>query len=338
MVHRGQLESDMKKRQLVIGVDGGGSKSAGVAAGLDGKVLGFFRGKGINYYQIGMDRARQNLADVVRALEESCQGECAALSVGMPALDTTADRETLCRFAGNAFNPKTLWMESDAYMALMGVTHGGPGMIVICGTGSMALLTDESGGQRIAGGWGYLLGDPGSGCAIAMDGLRAAVAAWEKTGPDTLLAASALAFFSLSSPRALIERIYAPDHGPDAVARFAPAVFSAAEAGDEAARRVVETNMEGIAGQAAFLLENAPDTVQIGLYGGIFQHQAMARQMFSKALTARAKKRTLHIALAKDPPELGALIHYFKRQGTLDERLLRTLLQSFHAARQGKEE
>ena len=132
------------------------------------------------------------------ALEKACGGTCDLLSVGMPALDTTADETTLRAFAGDVFDPQSLILESDACMALEGVTGGDKGMIVICGTGSMALL-DDGNGQRAAGGWGYLLGDPGSGYGIAMAGLRAAIRHWEGIGPDTGLRGRLLILAS-SSP------------------------------------------------------------------------------------------------------------------------------------------
>lgn len=325
-----QEEKVMTDIQLIIGVDGGGSKSAAAAAAPDGRVLAFFRGEGINYNIIGMDAARHRLKRIVDALLERCGAENAAVSVGMPALDTTADAETVRRFAGDAFAPETLLMESDAYMALLGLTLGESGMMVICGTGSMALLDAGDGEQRISGGWGYLLGDPGSGCAIAMDALRAAIGHWEKTGPETVLAEKARKFFGLDTPRRLIDRVYAPEMGIDGIARFAPEVFSAARE-DAVARIVIEKNMDALASQAAALLRTAPGVNTVGLYGGIFQHREEARRLFARFLREKTGWDGLTVALPRERPELGALIHYFKKQGRLNESTLQTLLDSFHS-------
>ena len=51
----------MEKSGIIIGVDGGGSKSIGVAADWNGKALSAYRGGGINYYQTGVEQARRNL-------------------------------------------------------------------------------------------------------------------------------------------------------------------------------------------------------------------------------------------------------------------------------------
>ena len=318
----------MDNKKIIIGVDGGGSKSIGAAADESGRVLAVYRGGGINYYQTGMDRARSNLKEIVAALESACGGACILLSVGMPALDTTADESTLRAFAGDVFDPQSLILESDACMALEGVTGGDKGMIVICGTGSMALL-DDGNGQRAAGGWGYLLGDPGSGYSIAMAGLRATIRQWEGTGPETGLGERALAHYGLKHPRDLIALIYNSACGPDTVARFAGEIFEAAEKGDGEAERILKEEMRSIAWQAASLLRSAPDVEKVGLYGGIFQHQPLARRLFADALRARLPGRPLQIVKPEFPPEIGALIRAFKYRGELNAERLAALKISY---------
>ena len=327
----------MEKTKVIIGVDGGGSKSIGVAADEDGRALAVFRGKGINYYQIGMDQSRRNLKEIVDALLSACGGVCALLSVGMPALDTAADEATLRAFAGDVFDPQSLILESDACMTLEGMTGGEQGMIVICGTGSMALLSVGN-GYRAAGGWGYLLGDPGSGYSIAMAGLRAAIRHWEDRGAETGLSDRALAHFGLKQPRDLIALIYDPACGPDTVARFAGEVFSLAESGDREAERILEDEMQGIAWQAAFLLKDAPGVEKVGLYGGIFQHQPLARQLFADALNKRLPGRSIHIVKPEFPPEIGAVIRGFKQRGMLSAARLKTLKASYKRLTEAKED
>ena len=325
----------MEKKKIVIGVDGGGSKSIGVAADESGRALAVFRGGGTNSYQIGMEQARQNLKEIVDAMEKACGGACALLSVGLPSLDTTADEKTLLAFAGDVFDPQSLILESDACMALEGMTGGDRGMIVICGTGSMALL-DDGNKQSVAGGWGYLLGDPGSGYSIAMAGLRAVIRGWEGTGPETGLSDRALAYWHLKQPRDLISLIYDSACGPDTVARFAGEVFTMAEEGDGEAVSIVNDEMRRIAWQAASLLQNAPGVEKVGLYGGIFQHQPLARRLFADALRARLPDRVIQIVQPVYPPEIGAVIRGFKRLGTLNAEKLANLKTTYEKLTEAK--
>ena len=79
----------MKEKQFVIGVDGGGSKTIAAAVSMDGTVLAVQKGNGINYHNIGMEKARENLFGIVSSLEKECGAEYAALSIGSAALEDT---------------------------------------------------------------------------------------------------------------------------------------------------------------------------------------------------------------------------------------------------------
>ena len=320
----------MKEKQFVIGVDGGGSKTIAAAVSMDGTVLAVQKGNGINYHNIGMEKARENLFGIVSSLEKECGAECTALSIGSAALEDTASEKEVRAFAGTLFRADRIIMESDAYMALIGLTQGKPGMIVICGTGSMLVMGGEK-KQSIMGGWGHLLGDPASGYAIALAGLRAAVRAWEGTARPTSLADKATRFFNLSENRQLTEKIYAPDFGVDGIAKFAPMVFEAAEEGDEEANAILCAQMDEIAAEAAALLRQDAQVRLVGLYGGIFQHQSMAKTLFSGLLREKMPEREFEIAKPAYPPELGAAILYFLRRGTLNEQILRNMQESRQA-------
>ena len=312
------------REPFIIGIDGGGTKTVGAAVNRSGKVLALRRGAGINYNNIGMEQARRNLYEVVSGLELECGQGCEALFIGSAAIENTADSETVRAFAGDLFSPEKMAIESDAYMALMGMTLGAPGMIVICGTGSMLVMDDGTDEQMIMGGWGSMLNDPGSGYAIALDGLRAAVHCWEETGEYTVLADETLQFFGLNAPRQLTEKIYAPDCGVDVIAQFSKCVFSAAERGDQVAAQIIQKQMEDIANEAASLLKKASNVENVGLYGGVFQHQRLARTLFTLRLGEKVKDRLIHYLTPEYPPELGAAILFFKRNNLLtDEILLR---------------
>lgn len=314
---------------VIIGVDGGGTKTVAVAARTDGTILAAQRGVGINYNNIGMDKARENLRQVIDGLLIQCGEDYQEICIGMPALDMAADEATTRTFAGNAFDPARLDMQSDAYTALQGFALGKPGMIVICGTGSILLLMDGQGNQHVHGGWGHLLGDPGSSHTLALCGLRAAIDAWETVGPETALTQAALSHFALSHPRQLIDRVYAPDCAPDTIARFAKEVLLLAAQGDEMALRIVKENMAHIAGQAAALIKRHPEVAQVGLYGGVFAHNPLARDLFRQALLRHIPNAT--VGMPEYPPELGALIHSFHKQGLICDQVLANMKNSYAA-------
>jgi len=320
------------KQGLLIGIDGGGTHSTAVAAWPDGRVAAVAYGGGLNFHNDGVETVRLRLEDLVDELCRKSGAHAAKICVGMSALDAPADEATLAMFTNGRFSPGQLDLQSDAYIALMGFTRGHPGMIVICGTGSMLLLLDEAGRQLVSGGWGYLLGDAGSGYTLSREGLLAVIDEYEGLAPSTALTAHALSYFSIESPRALIDRFYSPECTPDKVAGFARHVLTEAAAGDAVASAILCRNMDKLAAQAARLLSKSGSANRTGLYGGIFAHSAAARERFTKTLLSLSP--ATEICSPDYTPELGAIIHLMLTLNTLNDNALTTLKRTYEEAKQ----
>lgn len=119
---------------------------------------------------------------------------------------------------------------SDVEVAHLGALGAAPGILLLAGTGSIALGRDSRGRWARAGGLGPLLGDAGSAFAIGRDWLLAAAASGDA-----------------ATARALAVR-------PDGVARIAalaPAVLARARRGDRRAGEVVATAQGALAALAA---------------------------------------------------------------------------------------
>ena len=99
-------------------------------------------------------------------------------------------------------------IEHDAVIALIGATDARPGIIVISGTGSMAFGIDPSERRARTGGWGFMLGDEGSGFDIARRGLIACLRAYDGRGADTSIRPRVLQLLGLSSAEDLIPALY----------------------------------------------------------------------------------------------------------------------------------
>lgn len=316
---------------ILIGIDGGGTHSTAVAAYPDGRIAAVSHGGGLNFHNIGIEKAHTHMQEMCKELCITCGTEAEEICVGMAALDAPADDATTAAFTKGMFTPGQLDLQSDVYIALMGFTLGSPGVFVICGTGSMLLMLDGEGRQHAAGGWGYLLGDAGSGYTLAREGLLAAIDAAEGLAEDTPLLADALTYFQADAPRGLIDRIYAPDFTPDKLAGFARCVLSRARDGNGLAREILRRNMHRLARLAAHLADQAPEANRIGLYGGIFAHSELAREYFTKALQEMNPAAT--VSAPEYPPELGALIHLFKKRGLLTDEVLARMKSTYEEIR-----
>ena len=312
---------------IIIGVDGGGTKTVAAAMRADGTLLAFRTGDGINFNNIGMDRARGNLKCVVDALLSACgEKEAALIGVGMSALDGESDAALTAAFAGDCFDPARILMNSDAHAALMSATMGGAGMIVICGTGSMILSVGKDGRQNVRGGWGYLLGDDLSSYTLAVDGMRRAIAAWEGTGGQTKLCAALTRHFALTEPRDLIQKMYALRSAPQDTACFAKTVLCLAHEGDAEAKSVVTENIARLAALARSAAGgDMPDTVW--LYGGVFEHNAWVREEF-KRLTANAQKQP-DARLIPYSPSVGAAVYALDKRHLITAQTRKNIEKSY---------
>jgi len=116
-------------------------------------------------------------------------------------------------------------------------------------------------------------------------------------------------------------------YSDDRLAGFARILVSYAEKGDPAALGIVSRNMTRLARLAARLMDKSSSVNLVGLYGGVFQHSALARGLFERAL--KTEKPDAEIRLPVYPPELGALIHLMKKNGTLTPDTLLTLKNSY---------
>ena len=138
--------------------------------------------------------------------------------------------------------PKRVAVTSDAVIAHAGALDGKPGVVLIAGTGVVALAIGADGALRTADGWGPWLGDEGGGAWIGAAGLRAALRAHDGRGPSTTLLDAARARFGAP------ETWPAQLTGAAAVASFAPDVLAAQ--GDAAALAIVSAAAEALAATA----------------------------------------------------------------------------------------
>jgi N-acetylglucosamine kinase-like BadF-type ATPase len=266
-------------RKLFLGVDGGQSSTTAVIGDETGRVLGTGRGGPCNHAVAGEGRAR-----LERAVTQSVSAACAHAGL-MPDVEFEAacfgmsggpddKREILA----GLLRVKRLVVTTDADIALWGATATGQGILVIAGTGSIAIGRNASDLRVRAGGWGYIFGDEGSAFDIVRQAVRAVLRMEEGWGPATALRSMLLAAAEREDANQVLHRFYEPDWPRDRIAGLAPLVDEAAGAGDRIALDILNAAAQQLASLAAVVrqqLWKAEDTVDIAYSGGVFCSQRL---------------------------------------------------------------
>jgi len=267
----------MSAQSYFIGLDGGGSKTLAVLADERGQELGRGLTGGCNYQAIGITCAQDAIREAIRqAFDQAglpvlpATGMCLGLAgVGRPE-----DRQWVEDFIRAERLAERWKIANDGQLLLWAGTPEGWGIGVISGTGSIAYGRTPDGREGRAGGWGYLLGDEGSGYAIGLAGLQAVAQAADGRGPDTLLTGKLLARWNLRKPWDLVGQVYRTGLGRIEIAALAELVLATAAAGDEVARAIEERAANDLAAQAAAVVRllQLPGLVPAALGGGVLTH------------------------------------------------------------------
>src|SRR6266404_8431031 len=262
-------------RQLVVGVDGGGTKTRAVV--LDGsRILGEGEAGPSNPLRVGIGNGATSIRE---AIDNACaaarihRDDLAAVGVGLAGVRRTDIRARMRDVLAEKLGIENIEIVSDGDIALYGATDGHPGIVVISGTGSISVGMNRQGKRAYAGGWGPVAGDEGSGSWIARRALQAVARASDERGPKTILTRAAWEYFQVAVPDDLATAMYAPTVTNDRVAGFSKHVIEAARTGDAVARNIL-TDAGKELGKAAVTgirrLKIEPERFQVAFVGGVF--------------------------------------------------------------------
>ncbi len=296
---------------LYLGVDGGGVKTTAVVANEKGKVLAKTVGSSIDYKTIGLAAARSNLKAIVKELcQKTEENTFRCACIGSTSLTGRAGIKETQNLTSNIIDAEKIIMDSSVFTAMECMVGSDSCALVISGIDSMVAARNEKGKMSTAGGWGYLLGNEGSGFAIAMDAIRYSIRSYEGSEAPTALVIEMLEYFDVFTPSELKDKFYDPVTERAKISAFASRVFSCASAGDKVAIEIIAKQARLIAGTAKSLLKNYPSDTTIGLWGGVFVNNRRFRNEFSSAMFEQSAD--YKIEPLNYPAECGALFAAYK--------------------------
>jgi len=246
-------------RDLLLAVDGGGSKTQALVTDLEGKVLARGLGPGSNLHSVGLERFGQAVTIAVEGALINVLGpgsspgaawrcgRIAAACFGLAGVDSAEDERVITGWVREQAIAPTFMVVNDSELILAAGTPEGWGVALISGTGSVCLGRSAGGKSTRVGGWGPLIGDEGSGYYMAVRALRAATQSADGRIEAPGLLKAVLRHWSLADPPSLIGKVHAPETTPAEIAGLAASVLDLAAKGDPAARAILEDGVRELA-------------------------------------------------------------------------------------------
>ncbi len=238
------------KDKILIGIDGGATKTEFLLFTESGKVINRVILEGSNPNACGMDKTFSVLKAGIDGFL-SAYPEVAGIFVGMSGYFSGNNSEAINKFLKKTYPLLNVTASSDISNVIASATDLDKCVAVICGTGFCVFAYENDNLSR-AGGWGYLLDCMGGGFDIGREALRAALAVEDGFGKDTVLKEMVEKKIG-GKIWDNISEVY--KKGDSFIASFAPIVFEAYKIGDEVAAEIIDKNAEYIAKLVKFAIQ-----------------------------------------------------------------------------------
>lgn len=235
------MEIQTRGSHWVVGVDAGATSTKGTLVNMKGEELAGAETTAFNLRFQKVDEFEETMFGLIYDLINRAHlgGHVpGAIGIGVAGAGRPQDREMLRDAIANRFQQSHVLLHHDAFIAHYGAFSGQPGVLVTAGTGSIAFGRNAEGEEARAGGWGWMLGDEGSGWWIGREAIRAALAAWEGSGPETAIEPMIRKTFDLSNTYDVIPHLYHEKISRRDVTTLAEPVGDLAKQGDSVAQQI----------------------------------------------------------------------------------------------------
>ena len=297
--------------QYIAGLDGGGTKTRCVITTLRNSIVYETAGGSTNFLTQGTENACINILSIL----DECRNKMKIsylnfdkILIGTAGAGRKEDAVRLeksfidyCK--RKQIKLKSFRVESDAVIALEGAFSGGPGCILIAGTGSIIYGKDDEGNFYRAGGFGRLIGDEGSGYSMGRKALQSVSHSFDGRSKPALLTDLFKKDFNIGSADDLIKSVY--ENKLD-IASTAPLVIRAAEKGDSDALKIINEETDELLLLISSMLKKMDmRKVKLCLLGGLIDNDNFYSRVLKEKIEKKLKEAELHNP--DYPPEMGAV-------------------------------
>jgi N-acetylglucosamine kinase-like BadF-type ATPase len=284
---RGQLSAT---GDWLLVVDAGGTKTAAwlvdLARSASERVLGRGFAAAGNPLSVGFPEAARAISEAVATAKHDARCANSRVARAILSIAGTANRQLQDHFIealrGTGIAERVA-IVSDVLPILAAGTPNCEGVALISGTGSVAFARAADGRTTLCGGWGYLLGDEGSGYAIGRAALQFALHQLERCNTDNRLAADVLSAIGANSAMDVTKTIYRRANPRAAIAAIAPVVISAADESDADAQSIIDAaaaDLAKLVARASQSIGFAETPFPLALSGGaLISSQRLPQQL-----------------------------------------------------------
>lgn len=283
----------------VIGLDIGGTKTRGVRFE-DGAVVADESVGSSNVQNVTRAEAALHLAELFGRIGG---GKVAQVYAGAGGIDTDADAEALAALIAPHVPGARITVVHDSRL-LLAAGGASTGVAVIGGTGSAAWGRNSLGEEARAGGWGYLLGDEGSGYWLGREAVRHSLRRMNQGLEPDELTTALLASCGVDDPNKLIALFHSPDTGRRYWAEKARLVVDAAAARHAASQELVDQAGRDLAGLAEQTIRQLGIDGPVILGGGLGMNVPRLQESFRSALAAAG---ITDVRILEQDPVFGVL-------------------------------
>jgi N-acetylglucosamine kinase-like BadF-type ATPase len=249
------------------------------------------------------------IAELARTLASTSAHRIDELAVGTSGLTPAAANPEALLEATRPIGVQRVALAHDSITGYLAANGTEPGVMLAVGTGVVVLALSESSVAKVDG-WGFMLGDAGSGYWIGRAGLDAALRAFDGRSPHTSLEATAVELFGPLDEVYMV--VQADSKRVSRIASFCRPVVDAATAGDETARSIVAAAAAELAHSAASALRGVGwepgRPARVGAVGALATHSATMREALTVALASHAPGASLEHPLGRPLDGVQALL------------------------------
>lgn len=310
----------------LVGIDGGGMKTQVAIATLEGAILSTGQSGPSNYLKAPIPVVKGSILEAVKQASRGVKRplEFSVVCGGFSGIDHPEGYRVMESILRETLRLSSLFLFTDAEIALQGAFNGKPGIIVIAGSGSIAFGKDLNGKTARVGGWGHLIGDDGSGYELVRMALKETLKSANGSGKASVLQRKIQKHFHLERLEQVLVPLYANQGNPSQLCSLFPVLLQAAKERDRTAISLLKEggrSLAALARAAALKLDYKHGPVPITFGGSIFEGNRILMKAFTGEIRAKISKGELRkpiggplvgaISLAKEALTSG---EHFKKE------------------------